>query len=252
MAVSTRRAPSTAERPPIDVTSGYSARAVERCQGRSLDDNRRRVRLCARRSITRVMGTHKLTVDLCGQHARVAIDRPRLVREWLLQEGLERAAAGLPPVVARPLASERPPFEAEADSFLRVAAELASIAVIRAALSRALLRHGWDEDLHLLVLLAVGEAVANAIEHGSSADAAVEVALTVTPRWAAVQVVDEGRLGASVPLAEPVPPAAEQLRGRGRLLMNRLADVVRVRSDGHGTSVLLQFGRAVAAPTPAS
>lgn len=241
-----------AERPPVGHAQEMADTAVGYCEGRSLDQNGRRVRRCSRRSITRVTGTHSLTIDLCGQHARVAMDRPRLVREWLLQERAERAAAGLPPADVRPLASERPSFGAEADLVVSVAAELASLAVVRAVLSRALRDHGWDEDLEPLVVLAVGEAVANAIEHGSSADGAVDVALTVTPGWAAVQVVDQGRLGASMPLTAPVPPAADQLRGRGRLVMSGLADLVRVRSDGHGTCVLLQFDRAIAAPTTAS
>jgi anti-sigma regulatory factor (Ser/Thr protein kinase) len=233
------RAPGTAERPAV----------VESCQGRSLDQNGRRVRACSRSSTIRVMGTHRLTVDLCAQHARVAADRPRLVREWLLWEGVERAAAGLPPLIADSPARGPRSFPAEPDLVLRVAAELASLAVIRVALSRALQRHGWDENLHPPVLLAVGEAVINAIEHGSSVDAVVEVKLKVTPSRAAVQVADEGRLGASMPLTAPVPPASGQVRGRGRLVMVRLADVVRVRSDGHGTSVLLQFDRVIA-PVP--
>jgi hypothetical protein len=71
------------------------------CHGRSRDELGRRVRPCTRRCTARVTGTHGLTVDLCSTHARVAVDRPRFVREWLLLEGAERAAAGLGPAAPR-------------------------------------------------------------------------------------------------------------------------------------------------------
>lgn len=212
------------------------------CQGRSFDAYRRRVQPCERPRVARVMGTHRLTADLCAQHARAAVDRPRLVREWLSQEGVERAAAGLAPLVS--IASgERPSARPEPDLVLRVAADLASGPAIQIALSRALRGHGWEDELHPRILLVVGEAVANAIEHGSSADSSLMVAITLTPERADVQVCDEGRVGASMPLGPPDCPPTRQAHGRGRLVMERLADLVQVRSDGHGTRVLLQFIR---------
>lgn len=243
------REPDTA-RTPAGVLAGQSAcpggstdETLERCQGRSVDEHRHRVRPCSRRPMVRVTGTHRLAADLCTLHARVAIDRPRLVREWLLQEGAERASAGLAASAPRPLAGGRPPPWAGADTILRVAAELASVTGIRAALSQSLKCHGWAEELHPRVLLAVGEAVANAVEHGSSAGGAVEVGFTVGPGSATVHVIDEGRPGASFPLGPPASPPPTQPRGRGRLLMRRLAERVEAHSDGHGTRVLLHFTR---------
>lgn len=55
------------------------------------------------------------------------------------------------------------------------------------------------------MLLAVDEAVLNAVEHGFSAGAMVEIEMTITPEWATVQVADQGRLGASMPLRLPPP-----------------------------------------------
>lgn len=237
--------------PPAVASQGASSVAgrTERCQGRTFDGYRRRVRPCSRRPMIRVTGTERLTADLCSQHARGAIDRPHLIREWLNQAGAERmdvrgllgallsADRPAPPVRV----TGQPGMKAGTDEVLQVAAELASVTMVRAALSRALRGQGWSEELHPPVLLAVGEALANAVEHGSVAGGGVEVGLTVTPEQASVRVADEGRLGASMPLGPPVWPGAESPRGRGRLVMLGLADQVEVRSGGEGTSVLLTF-----------
>jgi hypothetical protein len=64
-----------------------------RCLGRSTDQFGRRVRPCTRPATMRVTGTHGLTADLCVQHARVAADRPRFIRAWLLEEMAANGAA---------------------------------------------------------------------------------------------------------------------------------------------------------------
>ena len=219
-----------------------SREAVALCQGRCLDHYQRRIRPCPLRRVERVRGTHGLTADLCVRHARMATDLPRLVRDWLLQEerdrGPEGRSADEPPPAAdrdRPLAS--------ADVVLRLAADLASLAVVRASLARALRRQGWADELHPVVLVAVGEAVANAIQHGSTPGSEVAVALSVDREGAVVRVSDGGRLGASLPLTLPVPPARHAVRGRGRRVMWELAERVEVSSDGRGTQVLLEFTR---------
>ena len=85
-----------------------------RCQGRSTDELGRRVRPCPRQAAVRVTGTHGLTADLCVQHARVAVDRPRLVRDWRLQEV---AAGGAGPAQAP---REGMPPEVEHDLIVRL------------------------------------------------------------------------------------------------------------------------------------
>ena len=209
-----------------------------RCQGRSTDELGRRVRPCPRQAAVRVTGTHGLTADLCVQHARVAVDRPRLVRDWRLQEV---AAGGAGPAQAP---REGMPPEVEHDLIVRVAAQLASITEVRGVLSGMFSTGGWPDDLMPLVVLAVSEALANAIEHGSAPDAAVEVAVTVRPNWAVVRVVDEGRVGAAVPLVTPLRPPPTHTRGRGLLLMLDFAERVEVGAAGSGTSILLRFTRS--------
>lgn len=242
---------------PVAVAPAWAAALVVRtdegagrCEGRVAATDHRRAGPCARRSSLRVTGTEKLTADLCAQHARMAIDRPGLIRQWLRQAQLESPPSGraVPRAVgssgrAVAHAPEEASACADADLVFRVAADLASLGVIRAALARALRREGWAESLHALLLLAVSEAVANAIEHGSPIGGEVEIGLTVTPEWATVRVADTGRMGAAMPLGAPVPPCSTSPRGRGRLLMGRLAEQVEVRSDGRGTKVLLRFAK---------
>lgn len=193
---------------------------------------------CTRRSSVRVTGTRRVTVDLCAQHGRMAVDRPRLVREWLrcVLEGdtgpMSASAGGPLPLAGQP------------DALMRVAADLRSLAVIRAAVSRALARNGWADDLHP-VLLAVNEASANAIEHGSGPRSQVEVAVTVDPGRVRVRVADGGRLGAALPLGTPAPPRPDRLRGRGLPMMHALCARVLMHNDGDGTVVLLEFAPPV-------
>ena len=161
------------------------------CQGRSLDQYKRRVRPCLLRPVARVRGTHGLTADLCSRHARMATDLPRLVREWVLLEEDERRAAGLAPFEDSQAEDHLEPPSAT-DIVLRLAADLASVAVVRDSLARVLRCQGWGEELHPLVLLAVSEAVANAIEHGSTSEATVDVLLSVDRDGAVVRVTDGG------------------------------------------------------------
>ena len=220
------------------------------CQGRSLDHYKRRVRPCPLQPVARVRGTHGLTADLCARHARMATDLPRLVREWILLEEDERRAAGLAPFEDSQ-AEDHPELTSAADIVLRLAADLASVAVVRDSLARVLRLQGWAEELHPLVLLAVSEAVANAIEHGSTTGATVDVLLSVDRDGAVVRVSDGGRLGAWLPLRPPAPPSPYELRGRGLLMMGKLAERVEVSSDGRGTRVLLGFSRSLAEPARA-
>jgi anti-sigma regulatory factor (Ser/Thr protein kinase) len=97
------------------------------------------------------------------------------------------------------------------------------------------------------VLIAATEAMANAVEHGSSPGAGIEVAVQVTARAARVRVLDAGRPGSRPPLGEPEAPPVTSPRGRGRLMMRALAEEMRVRRRGCGTEVLLVFDRGTLA-----
>jgi anti-sigma regulatory factor (Ser/Thr protein kinase) len=126
---------------------------------------------------------------------------------------------------------------------LRFPAELESLPRVRGALSRALARSCWRDGRPDEVLLAVSEAVGNAIEHGSRPGGPVEVDITVTPADARVRVADGGRPGAALPASPASEPPPESLRGRGRVIMSRLADRFEVARTGAGTGteVVLHF-----------
>jgi serine/threonine-protein kinase RsbW len=122
-------------------------------------------------------------------------------------------------------------------------ADLAALGVVRSRLADALARERWTDDAASSVLTASTEALANAVEHGSSPGARIDVVVQVTARDARVRVLDAGRPGSATPLGEPAAPPVTSLRGRGRLMMRALAQEMQVRPHGGGTEVLLVFGR---------
>jgi PAS domain S-box-containing protein len=122
-----------------------------------------------------------------------------------------------------PLAME---FEAHPDS-------LASIRHwLRAWLGTAAL----DEELAQDILVAAGEACANAVEHayvgGSGAKAQLSVRLSGD--LLVVAVTDQGKW-------KQPPPDNQVLRGRGMPMMEALSDGVTVRHDAAGTTVTLEW-----------
>jgi anti-sigma regulatory factor (Ser/Thr protein kinase) len=126
---------------------------------------------------------------------------------------------------------------------LRIPADLAELAPVRHLLADALERRGWSDDDAWRVLLAVQEALVNAVEHGSTAGDVVEVRISVRRDRAHVRLRDGGRPGASSPSGPAVAPPAGQAHGRGRLIMQALADAVDSRASGSGTRVGLAFLR---------
>ena len=132
-------------------------------------------------------------------------------------------------------------------SCLRVPADLAVVTFVRSALAAVLAREEWPADGAARMLLASTEAVTNAIEHGSPAGGAVEVQLTVSVERAQVRVLDQGRPGIACPVIPDAAPPVTSPRGRGLLIISRLADDVEVRAAGLGTQVSAGFLRASAA-----
>lgn len=193
-------------------------------------------RPCSRPPTVRVTGTQRRTIDVCAQHARMAVDRPRLVTEWL-----DDPRRGIPGRRSAP-----GPAPGVSDVLMRIAADPAALAAIRLAVSRALTRYGWPESLHPAVLLAVGEAVANAIEHGSSAIGEIGVSVRAERGRVHIRVADGGRLGAVMPLEPPPLPAPTQIRGRGLVLMRTLSEGMSIFSGSHGTVVSLEFSQRAA------
>jgi anti-sigma regulatory factor (Ser/Thr protein kinase) len=117
---------------------------------------------------------------------------------------------------------------------IRLPAIPASLAVIRARLRTWLPTAQVTPSATAEVLLAVGEAVSNAVEHavrGTAGDVEVEVTARATTTGLALTVKDNGRWQA--------PPRSERSaqRGHGSRLMNALVDTVTITPTPQGTTV---------------
>ena len=109
----------------------------------------------------------------------------------------------------------------------------ASLAVIRAHLRRWLPTTAVNPSAAAEVLLAVGEAASNAVEHavrGAAHNVVVEVTARATDTGLALTVKDNGRWHA--------PPSSPQgHRGHGSRLMRALVDTVTITPSPQGTTV---------------
>ncbi len=137
-------------------------------------------------------------------------------------------------------------------SNLRVPADLTVVSFVRSALACMLDREGWPGDGAGRVLLASTEAVTNAIEHGSPLGGAIDVEISVTHEQTCVTVCDEGRPGTATPRLPAAPPPPTSPRGRGLLIISRLADDVALAPHGSGTVITARFLRQPEAAARAS
>lgn len=130
-------------------------------------------------------------------------------------------------------------------SMVLIPADLASIAVVRAAIRDALITAGWNGDAAQRVVLATSEATANAVEHGSRPGELVEIVYQVTEEEATVRICDSGGDRPWDHRSEPPRPDQHASRGRGLALIYALAQSVEARRAGRGTELRLDFSRAV-------
>ncbi|WP_103351371.1 sensor histidine kinase [Amycolatopsis sp. CA-128772] len=155
--------------------------------------------------------THPLLVDGTGQRASTAYDPDGVIARY-----------------NEPLPVPEGVFELKDTTDLAAARALSHVRAAAAGLGP-----GRVADVEVVVT----ELLSNSVEHGSG---------TGTLRlWTAdgefvCEVHDDGRLGD--PLAGRHPATPEQTRGRGLLLVNHLADLVRLHTgDGHGTTFRAYF-----------
>lgn len=115
---------------------------------------------------------------------------------------------------------------------IRLPAEPASLAVIRAQMRRWLPTVAVSPAAASELLLAVGEAASNAVEHathGVAHDVDVEVHARTVDGHLAVTVSDNGRWRD--------PPKRSGARGHGSKLMTALVDTVTITPTPDGTTV---------------
>ena len=125
---------------------------------------------------------------------------------------------------------------------LSLPAEPSRLAGARDVLAGALERQRWSDTSRSAVLVAVTEALANALEHGSTAGGEVAVGFVVGRERATVRVRDHGGADPGArPVTDPEPPPPAADRGRGAVLMHGLAERVVIREHGPGTEVRMEF-----------
>ncbi len=121
---------------------------------------------------------------------------------------------------------------------MRVAAEPRASRTVREAVATFGRSAGIAESDLQHVLTALGEALANAIEHSGTVEP-IEVCCVARAEQILVTVRDFGRGLAESAIAVEVPPAHRE-RGRGWPIMRTCSDVFSVRSmPGAGTLVLV-------------
>jgi len=121
--------------------------------------------------------------------------------------------------------------------------------VVREAVSDFALTHGIAGDTLNHFLSALGEALANAIEHARS-EKPIEIEVRIGDGHIVGTVRDRGVGFATDPPADPILPDPQSERGRGLPIMRRCCEIFSIESTpGHGTSVRIgcRVGVAVAA-----
>jgi anti-sigma regulatory factor (Ser/Thr protein kinase) len=99
--------------------------------------------------------------------------------------------------------------------------------------------HGVPEEDLAHFLIALGEALANAMEHARAAKP-IEIACRVSPERILATVRDDGVGFLGEPSPSPELPGALEERGRGLPIMRRCSDIFAVQSvPGEGTAVIV-------------
>jgi len=211
-------ATATADLPPGSLILLYTDGLVERA-GETLDDGFARLKAAA-------AGCAGLPVESVCAELLARMTPPAGYRDDVVVLALRPSHAG-----ARSFATVLPAAPAQ----IPVAR-----GQLRGWLDSIVVEPGREED----ILLATGEAVTNAIEHGSRGEPRRTVSVEAFLREAtvAVTVSDTGRWA-----GDSSATLRSRRRGRGLTLIGGLADRVdTVRTSG-GTRVTLQFDHAVAA-----
>lgn len=123
---------------------------------------------------------------------------------------------------------------------LTIYSELENLPVVESLIDRICQSVGVHEDVYGNVLIAVTEAVNNAIIHGNKMNNAAEVNVEVYDEQAAFcfSIRDAGRGFDPSNLPDPTAPEnIEKENGRGIYLMRHLADQVEFNNEGNCVTV---------------
>ncbi len=110
-----------------------------------------------------------------------------------------------------------------------------NIRMIESFIDNAKERFHLDDDIYGNIMIAVTEAVNNAIKHGNSGDRTKNVFLSLSLNESLIKFViqDEGKGFDYQNLPDPTAPEnLEKIGGRGIFLMKHLSDEVQFKEEG--------------------
>jgi anti-sigma regulatory factor (Ser/Thr protein kinase) len=161
---------------------------------------------------------------LCEVASGATAREPEALCDLLLTELApeEQANDDIAVLVTRTVAQRADLFE------VRLPAAAQSLTILRRALRDWLPANGANDDDVVEVLIAVGEAAGNAVEHAyGPGDAVFDVSGSVSGTMLEIAIRDFGNWR----------PPRGQNRGRGTLLMQQLMDSFEVQTKSDGTEV---------------
>ncbi len=124
------------------------------------------------------------------------------------------------------------------------------VVVSRHQIARWLHGISLEPDRAQDILLALSEAVTNAMEHGCRFDVTQLVSLQATLHGEFLTVTVNDRGCWIEPANQPWAPG--QQRGRGLLLINEIADYVDIAGSAQGTQIIMRFEAAEQIESPAN
>lgn len=125
---------------------------------------------------------------------------------------------------------------------IQVPSIIENIRMIESFIDNAKERFELDDDIYGNIMIAVTEAVNNAIKHGNASDRSKNVQLSLSLKDSLIKFVikDEGHGFDYQNLPDPTAPEnIEKIGGRGIFLMKHLSDQVEFKD--HGRIVELSF-----------
>ncbi len=125
---------------------------------------------------------------------------------------------------------------------LRISSDTQNITLVERVIDDVCEAYKVNEDRYGNILIAVTEAVNNAIQHGNNNDPAKSVTITynVGPNAITFFVSDEGKGFDHTNLPDPTAPEnIDKINGRGIFLMKNLSD--NIQFDQNGKQVQLKF-----------
>jgi len=118
---------------------------------------------------------------------------------------------------------------------IRIPSILENIRMIESFIDNAREKFHLDDDIYGNIMIAVTEAVNNAIKHGNDNDKSKNVSLSLSLQNSMIQFIikDEGKGFDYENLPDPTAPEnIEKIGGRGIFLMKHLSDEVQFTENG--------------------